>query len=37
MRKICGSGALPGIMLIVKIIENNQIDAHLGQVRLSKG
>ena len=31
-----GSGALPGKMLRVKIIENNKIDAYLGQVRLNK-
>ncbi len=31
------SGALSGKMLIVRIVENNQIDDYLGQVRLSKG
>ena len=34
---IFGSGALPSEMLLVRIIENNKIDAYLGQVRLSKG
>ncbi len=32
-----GSGALSSKMLLVRIIENNKIDAYLGQVRLSKG
>ncbi len=32
-----GSGALFGKMLLVRIIENNKIDALLGQVRLRKG
>ena len=32
---IFGSGALPGKMLLVRIIENNEII--LGQVRWSKG
>ncbi len=32
----CGSGALSGRMLLVRIVENNKIDDYLGQVRLSK-
>ena len=32
-----GSDALPGKMLLVRVIENNTIDAYLGQVRLSNG
>ncbi len=32
-----GSCALPGKMLLVRIIENDEIDAYLGQVRLIKG
>ena len=31
-----GSGALSGKMLLVRIVENNKIDAYLGQFRLSK-
>ncbi len=31
-----GSGALSGKMLLVRIVENNEIDGYLGQVRLSK-
>ena len=34
---IKGSGALPGKMLLVMIIENNKMMLILGQVRLSKG
>ena len=37
LETIFGSGELPGKMLLVRIIENNKIDAYLGQVRLSKG
>ncbi len=32
-----GSGALSSKLLLGKIVENNEIDADLGQVRLSKG
>ena len=32
-----GPGELPGIMLLIRIIEGNRIDAFFGQVRLSKG
>ena len=32
-----GSGALSGKMLLVRIGENNNINAYFGQVRLSKG
>ncbi len=32
-----GSGALTGKVLLVRIIENNKIDAYLGQVKLNKG
>ena len=32
-----GSVALSGKMLLVRIVENNKIEAYLGQVRLSKG
>ncbi len=37
MVAITGTGALPGKMLFVKIIENDKTNTHLGQVRLSKG
>ncbi len=33
---INGSGALSGMMLLAKFVENNRIDDYLGQVRLSK-
>ncbi len=33
--ELIGSGALSGQMLFVRIVENNRIDDHLGQVRLS--
>ncbi len=32
-----GSVALSGKMLLVRIVENDKIDAHLGQVKLRKG
>ncbi len=32
-----GSGALPGKMLLLRIVENNKIDAYLREVRLCKG
>ena len=32
-----GFDALSGKILLVRIIENNKIDAFLGQVRLGKG
>ena len=32
-----GTGALSGKMLLVRNVENDKIDDHLGQVRLSKG
>ncbi len=35
--EVVGSGALSGKILLVRIIENNKIDAFLGQVRLLKG
>ncbi len=35
-KMIFGSDVLSGKMLIVMIIENNKIDAYLGQVKLSK-
>ena len=36
-KKNIGSGALTGKMLLVRIIENNKIDAYFSQVRLIKG
>ncbi len=36
-RILFGSGALSGKMLLVRIVENDKIDAHLGQVKLRKG
>ncbi len=32
-----GSGAPSGKMLLVRIVENNNIEDYLGKVRLSKG
>ncbi len=32
-----GSSALPGNMLLVRIVENNEIDDYLGQLRLIQG
>ncbi len=37
MYRKTGSGALPGKLLLVRIIENHNLDAYLGQIRLSKG
>ena len=36
-RQISFSCALSGKMLLVRIVENNKIDAYLGQISLSKG
>ena len=30
-----GSGAISGKMLLVRIVENNKIDAYIGQVRFA--
>ncbi len=35
--KVLGSGALPGKMMLVRIVEDNNIDEFLGHIRLSKG
>ncbi len=34
--RLMGSGALPVKMLLVRMIENNKIDAYLGHIRLIK-